>query len=145
MSHSSTSIAKLHRAVNNQNIPQESRRYIRRMPIARAALAIALPLAFAACSSGGGLPKPDSQEYRDLVTAFYVGLAGLQTGEDIRAKEKLTRATEIAPGEPAGWANLGLLAVKEQGVDAAYEEVEKDSGLAPDTRHIETRLGASGE
>src|SRR5262245_17762090 len=110
-----------------------------------AAILIALLLTFSACDRNAGLPKPGSQEYRDLVAAFYVGLAGLQTGEDVRAKEKLTRATEIAPGEPAGWANLGLLAVKEQGVDAAYEEVEKDSGLAPDTRHIETRLGASGE
>src|SRR5262249_29534872 len=72
---------------------------------------LSLLLPFTACERNAGLPKPDSKEYRDLVTAFYVGLAGLQTGEDVRAKEKLTRAPEIAPGEPAGWANLGLLAV----------------------------------
>jgi Tfp pilus assembly protein PilF len=87
------------------------------------------------------LPEPGSKEYRDLVSAFYVGLAGLQTGEDVRAKEKLTRATEIAPGEPAGWANLGLLAVRQQEFDSAYEKVEKARSLAPDNSQIEALLG----
>ncbi|MGH9754864.1 MAG: FG-GAP-like repeat-containing protein, partial [Blastocatellia bacterium] len=94
-----------------------------------------------ACSRNTGLPKPDSKEYRDLVTAFYVGLAGLQTGEDVRAKEKLTQATEIAPGEPAGWANLGLLAVRQQEFDTAYEKVEKARSLAPENSRIEALLG----
>jgi tetratricopeptide (TPR) repeat protein len=87
------------------------------------------------------LPKPDSKEYRDLVTAFYVGLAGLQTGEDVRAKDKLTQATKIAPGEPASWANLGLLAVRQQEFDVAYEMVEKARILAPDNSQIEALLG----
>ncbi len=107
----------------------------------RLALIIALLLTFAACERNAGLPRPDSKEYRELVTAFYVGLAGLQTGEDVRAKEKLTRATEIAPGEPAGWANLGLLAVRQQEFDTAYEKVEKARSLAPDNSQIEALLG----
>jgi Tfp pilus assembly protein PilF len=104
-------------------------------------LAFALLLVFNACERNAGLPKPDSQEYRELVTAFYVGLAGLQTGEDVRAKEKLTRATEIAPGEPASWANLGLLAVRQQEFDTAFEKVEKARTLAPDNSQIEALLG----
>jgi Tfp pilus assembly protein PilF len=107
----------------------------------RAITLIALLLAVAACDRNAGLPNPDSKEYRDLVTAFYVGLAGLQTGEDVRAKEKLTRATEIAPGEPAGWANLGLLAVRQQEFDTAYEKVDKARALAPDNSQIEALLG----
>ena len=107
----------------------------------RAITLIVLLLTFAACERNAGLPKPDSKEYRDLVTAFYVGLAGLQTGEDVRAKEKLTRATEIAPGEPATWANLGLLAVRQQEFDTAYEKVEKARSLAPDNSQIEALLG----
>jgi Tfp pilus assembly protein PilF len=107
----------------------------------RAITLIVLLLTFAACERNAGLPKPDSKEYRDLVTAFYVGLAGLQTGEDVRAKEKLTRATEIAPGEPAAWANLGLLAVRQQEFDTAYEKVEKARSLAPDNSQIEALLG----
>ncbi|HEU0177543.1 MAG TPA: FG-GAP-like repeat-containing protein [Blastocatellia bacterium] len=107
----------------------------------RAIILSALLLVGAACERNAGLPKTGSQEYRDLVTAFYVGLAGLQTGEDVRAKEKLTRATEIAPGEPAGWANLGLLAVRQQEFDTAYEKVEKARTLAPDNSQIEALLG----
>ncbi len=108
---------------------------------AYALLLITSLLAFTACWGNAGLPRPDSKEYRDLVTAFYVGLAGLQTGEDVRAKEKLTLATEIAPGEPAGWANLGLLAVRQQEFDTAYEKVEKACSLAPDNSQIEALLG----
>src|SRR5262245_46863891 len=106
-----------------------------------AAILIALLLTFSACDRNAGLPKPGSQEYRDLVAAFYVGLAGLQTGEDVRAKEKLTRSTEIAPGEPACWANLGLLAVRQQEFDTAFEKVEKARSLAPDNSQIEALLG----
>ncbi len=113
----------------------------RRVRIARAALLVAFLLPFAACERNAGLPKPGSKEYRELVTAFYVGLAGLQTGEDVRAKEKLTQATEIAPGEPAGWANLGLLAVRQQEFDTAYEKVQKARSLAPDNSQIEALLG----
>jgi len=103
-------------------------------------LVIAL-LAFTACSRNAGLPAPGSKEYRDLVSAFYVGLAGLQTGEDVYGKNKLTLATQIAPGEPAGWANLGLLAVRQQEFDAAYQNVEKARSLAPDNSQIEALLG----
>lgn len=96
---------------------------------------------FVSCNGNSGLPQPGSNEYRELVSAFYVGLAGLQTGEDVRAREKLTRATEIAPGEPAGWANLGLLSVRQQEFDAAYERVAKARELAPDNSRIEALLG----
>ena len=104
-------------------------------------LTISLLVTFTACTRTSGLPKPNSKEYRELVSAFYVGLAGLQTGEDVRAKDKLTRATQIAPGEPAGWANLGLLAVRHQEFDSALETVEKARQLAPDNSQIEALLG----
>ncbi|HZS06103.1 MAG TPA: FG-GAP-like repeat-containing protein [Blastocatellia bacterium] len=108
---------------------------------AYATLLAALLLTFTACNGKAGLPRPDSKEYRDLVTAFYVGLAGLQTSEDVRAKERLTHATQIAPGEPAAWADLGLLAVRQQEFDTAYEKVEKARSLAPDNSRIEALLG----
>ncbi len=106
-------------------------------------LFLCFSILFTACATRNeGLPKPDSKEYRDLVSAFYVGLAGLQTGEDVYAKTKLTLATELAPGEPAGWANLGLLAVRQQEFDVAYEKVEKARSLAPDNSQIEALLGS---
>lgn len=104
-------------------------------------LSLCLSVLFTACNGNAGLPKPNSKEYRDLVSAFYVGLAGLQTGEDVRAKDKLTLATQIAPGEPASWANLGLLAVRQQEFDAAFEQVEKARSLAPENSPIEALLG----
>ncbi|MFN7994026.1 MAG: FG-GAP-like repeat-containing protein [Bryobacteraceae bacterium] len=97
--------------------------------------------AVTACSRRAGLPKPDSPQYRELVSAFYVGLSGLETGEDVRAKTKLTQATQIAPGEPAAWADLGLLAVRQQEFDIAYTDVEKARSLAPDNSRIEALLG----
>ena len=106
----------------------------------RVSFLVSIALLLTACTSSG-LPKPDSKEYRNLVTAFYVGLAGLQTGEDVRAREKLTEATKIAPGEPASWANLGLLDVRQQDFDHAYENVEKARTLAPSESRIEYLLG----
>jgi tetratricopeptide (TPR) repeat protein len=108
---------------------------------ARSALVTGILLLCAACSRNFGLPKPGSATYRNLVRAFNVGLAGLQSGEDVRAKKDLTLATRIAPGEPASWANLGILAVRQQELDEAYKDLEKARSLAPDNSRIEQLLG----
>ena len=120
----------------------EGRRGAKINPSVPLSLCLSLLLLFAACSRNTGLPEPGSKEYRDLAAAFYVGLAGLQTGEDVYAKNKLTLATQLAPGEPASWANLGLLAVRQQEFDAAYEKVEQARKLAPDNSQIESLLGS---
>ncbi|MBV9036293.1 MAG: hypothetical protein JO182_17530, partial [Acidobacteriaceae bacterium] len=57
------------------------------------------------CTRTTGLPAVGSEQYRELCSAFYLGLTALQSGEDINARKGLTRATEIAPGEPASWAD----------------------------------------
>jgi hypothetical protein len=77
-----------------------------------------------ACRNAG-LPRPGTKTYADLCSSFYLGLAGLQSGEDVRAKQYLTRSTEIAPGEPAGWVDLGILQVRQQQFDAAFASVDK--------------------
>ena len=43
--------------------------------------------------------------------------------------------------EPAGWANLGILAVRQQELDSAYEDLNKARSLAPDNSRIEQLLG----
>jgi Flp pilus assembly protein TadD len=75
------------------------------------------------------------------VTAFSVGLAALQSGDDVRAQEKLQLATRLAPGEPASWADLGLLSARQQDFEAAYRNVEH--ARFPDARNsrIEALLG----
>src|SRR5579875_3082330 len=59
-----------------------------------------------------GLPKPGSTDYASFVHSFYVGLAALQVGNDARADTMLEQATKLAPGEPAAWADWGLLALR---------------------------------
>lgn len=92
--------------------------------------------------SRGSLPGVDSEKYAEVVSAFYVGLAGLQTGEDTRAQEKLTLATQLVPDEPASWANLGLFAARQQDYEKATQYVEKARALAPENSAIESLLGA---
>ncbi|HEX3685339.1 MAG TPA: FG-GAP-like repeat-containing protein [Bryobacteraceae bacterium] len=104
------------------------------------AAVVALALLAGACRNSG-LPKPSSKTYAELCSAFYLGLAGLQAGEDARAKEYLTRSTEIAPGEPAGWADLGILQVRQQQFDAAFQSVDKARSLDPSESRLEALLG----
>lgn len=76
-----------------------------------------------------------------MVSAFYVGLAALQVGDDVRAEAKLTQATELVPEEPASWANLGLLALRQKNFETAAERLSKAQGLAPDSGQINVLLG----
>jgi Tfp pilus assembly protein PilF len=94
-----------------------------------------------ACSRNSGLPAIGSQQYRDLCAAFYLGLAALQSGEDVHAREGLERSTRLAPAEPVGWADLGILQVRQQELDAAFNSVDKARSLAPDNSPIESLLG----
>jgi Flp pilus assembly protein TadD len=104
--------------------------------------AAALILTFtAACSSHKGLPEASSPQYAEFVRAFYVGLAGLQTGADDPAKQNLTQATQIAPGEPASFANLGVLSLRQQDYDSAYKYAEQARQLLPENSRIEQLLG----
>jgi len=71
------------------------------------------------CKSGGKLPGKSSKEYGDVVSAFYVGLAALQVGDDVHAESRLSEVTKLVPSEPAGWANWGILALRQRNYDAA--------------------------
>src|SRR5262245_6589835 len=93
------------------------------------------------CKGGGSIPAPSSAEYREAVSAFYIGLGALQATDDNRAKLKLTQFTQLAPGEPAGWVNLGVLALRQQEFDAAYQHLEKARTIVPDNSRIEGMLG----
>ncbi len=105
------------------------------------ALAAVLIFASAACSRRSDLPATDSKEYREFASAFYVGLAGLQTGEDVRAQEKLTLASRLAPGEAATWADLALFSARQQNFDDAFTSAEKARDRAPRNSRIEALLG----
>src|SRR5207245_10351976 len=88
-----------------------------------------LILMFTGCDSGSRLPQTSSKEYGNVVSAFYVGLAALQVGDDVRAESKLAEVTQLAPGEPAGWANWGVLALRQRSFDAAAKRLERARDL----------------
>jgi len=101
-----------------------------------------LVLTLSGCNRRSGLPEAGSREYADLSSAFYLGLAALQSGEDVNARKGLERATQIAPGEPAGWVNLALLQARQQEFDAAYVNLDRARAVAPDNSRIEGLLGS---
>src|SRR5580658_10252741 len=88
-------------------------------------------LAIAGCNREGKLPARNSQEYQQMVSDFYVGLAALQVGDDVRAESTLSQATAIAPGEPAAWANWGILALRQRNFDVAAQRLNRALKLAP--------------
>ncbi|HLM58813.1 MAG TPA: FG-GAP-like repeat-containing protein [Pyrinomonadaceae bacterium] len=87
------------------------------------------------------LPDKNSPEYAKAVRAFYVGLSALQVGDDVRAEQKLKEATQLAPDEPAAWADLGLLFMRQRQFDPAAENLEKARQLAPDNSGLHVLLG----
>lgn len=87
------------------------------------------------------LPESNSPEYTEALRAFYVGLSALQVGDDARAEAKLKETTRLAPDEPAAWANLGLLYLRQREFDRAAENLDKAKQLAPDNNQIYVLLG----
>src|SRR3984885_15323351 len=93
------------------------------------------------CHSGAKLPEKGSKAYSDVVSAFYVGLAALQVGDDVHAESKLSEVTQLVPGEPAGWANWGVLALRQRNYDVAAQRLERARDLAPQNDQIYDLLG----
>src|SRR5215216_7297836 len=67
---------------------------------------------FVACGPSG--PQTAAPAPPEAVRAFYVGLAALQVGDDVRAEAELKKATELAASEAAAWANLGILQMRQK-------------------------------
>jgi tetratricopeptide (TPR) repeat protein len=99
-------------------------------------------LAVTACSPRSEWLAPD--KYREAVTAFYVGLSAMQTTQEVLAKERFERVAALVPPEPAVWANLGLLALRQQDLDQAVKHLSHAASLAPDSGAIQ-RLQALAE
>jgi Tfp pilus assembly protein PilF len=93
------------------------------------------------CRSGNNLPDKSSKAYAGIVSTFYVGLAALQVGDDIRADSKLAQLTQLVAEEPAGWANWGVLALRQRNFEAAAQRLERARALAPQNDRIHDLLG----
>src|SRR5689334_16896042 len=104
-------------------------------------LALLLLVSLGSCRSTNNLPTRSSPQYNEIVRTFYIGLAALQVGHDVQADAKLQQFTQLAPAEPAGWANWGLLALRQRNYDTAAERLNKARELAPDNSDILYLLG----
>jgi Tfp pilus assembly protein PilF len=93
------------------------------------------------CRPTSTLPTRSSPQYNEIVRTFYIGLAALQVGHDVQADEKLAKFTQLAPAEPAGWANWGLLALRQRNFDTAAERIERARSLASDNSDIYYLVG----
>ncbi|HSD26961.1 MAG TPA: FG-GAP-like repeat-containing protein, partial [Vicinamibacteria bacterium] len=78
--------------------------------------------------------------YREVVPAFYTGLAALQTSQEVLARAKFDHTTALVPDEAAGWANLGLLLLRQQEIDAGLQKLQKAALLAPKSGAIQRLL-----
>jgi len=104
-------------------------------------LTLAALVAVSGCRSAPKLPDKNSKVYADVVSVFYVGLAALQVGDDVHAESKLSEVTQLVPGEPAGWANWGILALRQRNYDTAAQRLDRARDLAPKNDHIYDLLG----
>jgi hypothetical protein len=104
-------------------------------------ISVALWLILAGVGCHRSLPEQSSKTYSEYVSAFYTGLAALQVGDDVRAERELARTTQIVSGEPAGWANWGILRLRQRDFDASKERLEKARKLDPQNDGIYYLLG----
>src|SRR5262245_49126154 len=95
----------------------------------------------ASCRRSEQLPSKSSKEYNDVVRAFYVGLAALQVGDDVRADKELARVTQLVAAEPSGWANWGLLALRQGNFEPASERLDRARAEAPENDQIYYLIG----
>jgi Tfp pilus assembly protein PilF len=105
--------------------------------LAALALTMGACLAVAAGTSGcRRTPDVPPEVYREAVVAFHTALAAIDTSQEVLAREKLDRVVALVPQEPAGWANLGLLLLRQQENVAARERLAKAAELAPDSAAV---------
>jgi tetratricopeptide (TPR) repeat protein len=104
-------------------------------------LLVSLVAALSGCHSTPKLPEKGSKAYADVVSAFYIGLAALQVGDDVHAESKLSELTQLVPAEPAGWANWGVLALRQRNYDLAAQRLERARDLAPQSDQIYDLMG----
>lgn len=111
-------------------------RTLSRTLMAAALAAVWVVLQGGSCGRKPALPEPSTKTYGDAIRSFFVGVAALQAGDTNRALKELTAATQIAPGEPAAWANLAILDLRGQRTDDAAKHIAAARDLAPDDSRI---------
>jgi len=106
-----------------------------------AALQLIAAILLSGCHPSYRLPDKNSKTYSDFLSTFYVGLAALQVGDDVRADSSLGDAAKLIPAEPAAWADWGILALRQGSFDVAAQRLNRARDLAPSNDRIYQLLG----
>lgn len=100
---------------------------------------LGLLMSMSGCHRGTG--SPTSASYAEIASAFTIGTIALETGDRKgRDGEFLRKVTALAPDEPAGWANLGLMELRLIKLPEASADLAKAQALAPNNPGIEKML-----
>jgi tetratricopeptide (TPR) repeat protein len=94
----------------------------------------------AVLAAGCGTGTAD-ERYEETVAAFYRGLASLEAGLLDDARVRFGRTTELAPDEPAGWANLGVTELRLGAFDDATGAIARAVALSPEDADLVLLLG----
>jgi len=106
-----------------------------------AALQLIAAILLSGCHPSDRLPDKNSKTYSDFLSTFYVGLAAVQVGDDVRADSSLGDAAKLIPAEPAAWADWGILALRQGSFDVAAQRLNRARDLAPSNDRIYQLLG----
>lgn len=128
-------------------MPRLSRRRAALLSLTACTLAVAT-----GCHGGSGsapstaVPAPGSAEYATAVSAFYAGALGIESGGDTPeslgpARENLTKASALAPGEPAVWADLALVRAESSDLPGAATALQRAIGSGKDDADLEVLAG----
>src|SRR5262249_19682748 len=82
-----------------------------------------------------------SPVYQEYVEHFQIGVAALDAANHDLAPDRLTKAIEKIPEEPAAWANRGLVHLRENRFKEADADLKQAQKLAPESAEIESLLG----
>ncbi len=116
----------------------------RRLLLLTSLLTIATGAACSSCSTRRE-PEPAPQAYREAVTAFYTGLSAMQTTQEVLARQKFDRVIALVPQEPAGWANLGLLLLRQQELEQGAQQLARAADARARQPGDPPAAGAGGE
>lgn len=80
--------------------------------------------------------KDREEAYEKVVSDFYISLAASQTDEIRFAFNKMNDVATAFPEEPAAWANLGVLAMRQGNTGLANDHFARARELAPEHPQI---------
>ena len=144
LDHRSTTGSRPGDGMNTMGLCRRSMFIVQRVSVHAAVLLLSASLG--ACDGKendvdeGPAPAPmielDDATYQDMVAAFYTGVTAIHVGGNDTARAAFVRATELVPGEAAGWANLALTELRLGKAEPAGVALAEAKRLAPDNSRI---------